>query len=73
MTGSMHDPLCVYRALPYEATCFGCLLVELRSDAIYADDPEVREQARENLRGLAEMAQAHLLDAMGQDGLEVGA
>lgn len=37
----LHDPLC---AMPIEATCIGCLLVELRSDATY-ESPADRAEA----------------------------
>lgn len=62
-----HEPLCVWTldhdwgrsAQPALIMCYGCLLVELRSDATYASEP-VNKLALAGLEYLVELTQAHL-------------
>jgi hypothetical protein len=59
-----HDPLCAWPiTIPGDVHCFGCWLVELRSDAAYSD-PDDRETAIATLRQVIDLAQAHLHDAL---------
>jgi hypothetical protein len=61
-----HDPLCSLSS--HGSTCIGCVLVVLRSDASYADDPAVRRIARYRLLEIADCALDHLRDALAWEG-----
>lgn len=56
-----HEPLCARQEPP---ECLGCLLVELRSDATYEEDPEARAVALERLASIRDLVQAHLDDVL---------
>ena len=55
-----HDPLC---ALP-EVCCVGCLLVDLRSEATYAQGAK-RKEAVARLVEIRDLVQGHLDDVYG--------
>lgn len=56
-----HEPLC---AMPTEAVCIGCLLVELRSDAAHGSVAE-RAEAYVKLIALRDLVGAHIADIEG--------
>ena len=58
----VHDGLCTFDGEEVPRMCFGCLLVALSSDAHY--DREIGPLALRALMNLAELARAHLNDAL---------
>lgn len=60
-----HDPLCVWRDAPWRGGCLGCVLVDLRSEATYAEG-EDRKLAIYALREVVGVAMAHLEDAVNE-------
>ena len=56
-----HEPLCVWDGQRVPDPCFGCELVQLRSDATY-EKGELRTAAREALHELLAIVQGHVAD-----------
>ena len=59
-----HEFLCAWQDTFPPLNCYGCLLVELRSDAAYSSSEEERERAKTRLRELRDSADAHLADVL---------
>ena len=59
-----HEFLCAWQEEFSPRNCYGCLLVELRSDAAYSNSAPERERAKQLLAELRDSTDAHLADVL---------